>query len=132
MVKTTLTAIASLVITLTAGMLFSGCGQTGVQIDSDVSVQPGGEIWGEVWVKLPTDSAKGYRLTGDTSQDVVVLEHPQGKMALPDRVETGEIWVNHRLIVTPTGTAPVAVYHLCLKDGTETAYYKRQFARANN
>lgn len=129
--KTTLTVIAGFAIALAVVVLLSGCGQPSIKIDSDASVQSDGTVWGEVWVKLPTDSAEGYQLTGDIDQDVVVLEHPQGKMALPDQVEPGEVWVNHRLMVTPP-TVPVALYHLCLKDGTEVNYYKRRFARSAN
>jgi len=132
MVKTNLTVTIGIMVALAVVVLLSGCGKPSIQLDTDASVGPGGQVWGEVWVKIPSDSPKGYRLVGDADQDVVVLEHPTGKMALPDQVATGEIWVNHRLVRTPTGTAPVALYHLCLKDGTEIGYYKRRFARTAN
>lgn len=129
--KTTLTAIIGLMITLVAGLLLTGCGKSEIKVDSEGQMQPDGQIWGQVWVRIPTGNTDGYRLVGDSGQDIVSLEHPQGRMALPDRIDPGEIWVNGMMLGVK-GSVPVAVYHLCLKDGTEVDYYKRRFARTLN
>lgn len=92
--------------------------------------QPDGTVFAEVWVEAP--ATEGCKLEGDTSQDVVALVYPNGRMALPDRVEGTDL-PQTQLQQDPTGFVPVGVYHLTNPDtGQEIDYYKRKAARTAN
>lgn len=91
-----------------------------------------GQLVADAWVK---STGPKCALKGDAEQNVVYVEHPRGKWALPDSVEThGEAVKNTsgtgpEHVLAPE-RCPVAVYHLLDETGkVEIGYYKRRFAR---
>ena len=124
------TAIVTLAL-LGCTVLLAGCGKKTIFVSNgEIHVQPDGKAWAEIWVKIPAKDGHGYQLVGDTSQDLVVLEHPKGRMAMPDTVRVSD-WGETPSLAGSRDDAPVSVYHLVTEDGTEVGCYKRRFARVS-
>ena len=121
--------VLQVLIALGVATLLTGCGKNDLAPFTKVIQYPlfNGQEVVDAWVRAPGPKCS---LQGDATQNIVFIEHPRGRWALPDSVvglQRDTKQEDHKLV---SGRCPVAVYHLLDETGkVEIGYYKRRFAR---